>query len=155
MTFFWWKLWTFIFKKIHKIHHSRFRRDGLVASRFLLPLSGWAPVWRWPPGRTGSSWASARRPAASAWRSGPGPTPPAAWWKRSAAAGSSWTFPVKQKRCRRNVRVSPAEWMKRLRSWRLYLERHDARHAAEVPDGGVRHGQVVRRNRVLPTVVTV
>lgn len=35
-----------------------------------------------------------------------------------------------------------------------YLESHHARHRAEVPDGGVRHGQVVRRNCQLTATVT-
>lgn len=34
-----------------------------------------------------------------------------------------------------------------------HLEAHDAGQAAEVPDGGVRHGQVVGRHRGLPTGV--
>lgn len=36
-----------------------------------------------------------------------------------------------------------------------YLENHDTGECAEVPDGGVRHGQVVGRYCVFPTTITI
>lgn len=36
-----------------------------------------------------------------------------------------------------------------------YLKSHDTREGAEVPDGGVGHGQVVGRHRVFTTTVTI
>lgn len=45
------------------------------------------------------------------------------------------------------------KWSECYNGKRHYLESHHARHRAEVPDGGIRHGQVVRRNRQLTTTV--